>query len=54
MKSLTTVAGDDDQSRVYVETRRRGEVFVNGCAVIGEQIFARDGAVHFIDCVLTD
>ena len=54
LKSLTTVAGDDDQSRVYVETRRRGEVFVNGCAVIGEQIFARDGAVHFIDCVLTD
>ena len=54
MKSLTTVARDYEQSRVYVETRRRGEVFVNGCAVIGEQIFARDGAVHFIDCVLTD
>jgi uncharacterized surface protein with fasciclin (FAS1) repeats len=54
LKSLATVAGDDDRSRVYVETRRRGEVFVNGCAVIGEQIFARDGAVHFIDCVMTD
>ena len=51
-KSLATVAGDDDRSRAYVETRRRGEVFVNGCAVIGEQVFARDGAVHFIDCVL--
>jgi uncharacterized surface protein with fasciclin (FAS1) repeats len=51
-KSLATVAGDDDRSRAYVETRRRGEVFVNGCAVIGEQVFARDGAVHFIDCVI--
>ena len=25
---------------------------VNGCAIVGEQVFARDGVLHVIDCVL--
>lgn len=43
--------------KVFVETQRRertaNQVFVNGCLVIGEQAFARDGAIHTLSCVLT-
>ena len=43
--------------KVFVETQRRertaNQVFVNGCLVVGEQAFARDGAIHTISCVLT-
>jgi uncharacterized surface protein with fasciclin (FAS1) repeats len=43
--------------KIFVETQRRertaNQVFVNGCLVVGEQAFARDGAIHTISCVLT-
>ena len=43
--------------KVFVETQRRertaNQVFVNGCLVVGEQAFARDGAIHTLSCVLT-
>lgn len=54
-KSLDTleIAG----GKVFVETQRRertaNQVFVNGCLVVGEQAFARDGAIHILSCVLT-
>ena len=42
---------------VFVETQRRertaNRVFVNGCSIVGEQAFARDGAIHTLSCVLT-
>ena len=57
-KSLFTIDALEDSSasthrRVYVSTRGSQSVLVNGCAIIGEQAFARNGVVHVIDCVLS-
>jgi len=57
-KSLVTMDADESndspQRRVYIDARGpRSTVYVNGCAIIGEEAFARNGVVHVIDCVMS-
>ena len=57
-KSLVTMDVDDTNDsaprRVYIDVRGpRSTVYVNGCAVVGAEAFARNGVVHVIDCVMS-
>jgi uncharacterized surface protein with fasciclin (FAS1) repeats len=38
--------------RLFVDAGAVRGTRVNGCAIVGEQVFARDGVLHVIDCVL--
>lgn len=38
--------------RLFVDADAFRGPRVNGCAIVGEQVFARDGVLHVIDCVL--
>lgn len=57
-KSLVTMdadgTNDSPRRRVYIDAHGpRSTVYVNGCAIVGEEAFARNGVVHVIDCVLS-